>query len=234
MKKALIVVALLIGFCIQANAQSQHDSKLTSPNRSNKNPLMASDTVVWAGLDYSMVRMIGTNDFQVPDMIFPGMLERWNALFIEERIDKVAHLLGKRVVLDMNGVTKRNKTATTAQIILAPGTKDLIEQSHITSQDIATAVRSYELDRTNGLGLVFIVDRFCERSYVPVPPHQYGSVGVGSIWGGGGAVYVVFFDVATREVISVERQIRAPGGSGFRNYWFGVIKRVDATLGKYR
>ena len=148
---------------------------------------MASDTVVWAGLDYSMVRMIGTNDFQVPDMIFPGMLDKWNALFIDERIAKVAKALGKRVLLDMKGVARRNKATTTAQIISTSGTKHSIEESHVTPQDIATTVRSYELEKTNGLGLVFIVDRFCENSSTPanlagplkaVVLHPSGFIGV--------------------------------------------------------
>ena len=29
--------------------------------KDKKHPLMASDTVVWCGLDFSMVRLIGTN-----------------------------------------------------------------------------------------------------------------------------------------------------------------------------
>jgi hypothetical protein len=50
----------------------------------------------------------------------------------------------------------------------------------------------------------------------------------------GGAVYVVFFDATTREVISVEREVHQAGGNGFRNFWFGVIKRTDENLSKYR
>ena len=163
------------------------------------------------------------------------MLDKWNALFIDERIAKVAKALGKRVLLDMKGVARRNKATTTAQIISTSGTKHSIEESHITPQDIATTVRSYELEKTNGLGLVFIVDRFCENSSTPAnlrrPLEGRGSAPIGLHWSGGGVVHIVFFDVATREVIFAERQVHEPGGFGFRNYWFGVIKRADATLG---
>jgi len=98
---------------------------------------MASETVVWAGLDYSMVRMIGANYFKGGDAIFPDMLEKWNALFVDERIQKVEQSLGKLVSVDIGGVTERNKTATTKQIILTPDPDDTVDQSHITPQDIA-------------------------------------------------------------------------------------------------
>jgi hypothetical protein len=194
-----------------------------------KHPLMASDTVVWAGLDYSMVRMIGANEFKSADAIFPSMLERWNTLFIDERSQKVESALGKLMFVDIGGVTERNKTATPKQIILTPGPTDTIEQSHITQQDIAAEVRSYKLEKTNGLGLVFIVDRLGRHKVTTAHgPNAETHMRFG------GAVYVVFFDVATREVISAEREVHQAGGSGFRNLWFGVIKGTDENLSKYR
>ena len=45
----------------------------------------SSDALVWCGLDYSMVKMIGAGDFREPDRIFPGILAEWNALFMKER-----------------------------------------------------------------------------------------------------------------------------------------------------
>jgi hypothetical protein len=46
------------------------------------NPLMAKEPLVWAGIDYSMIRLVGPSEFRVPDMIFPGMFveiaEAWN------------------------------------------------------------------------------------------------------------------------------------------------------------
>ena len=189
---------------------------------------MGSETVVWAGLDYSMVRMIGANDFKGGDAIFPDMLEKWNTLFIDERIQKVEKSLGKLVSVDIGGVTERNKTTTTKQIILKPGPDDTVEQSNITAQDIAEEVQSYKMAKTNGLGLVFIVDKLGHYKHSVASPHPetYKSLG--------GAVYVVFFNVATREVISVERMIKSAGGNGFRNLWFGVIKNTDMDLSKYR
>ena len=221
---------LLAGFC--GLAQQGTFAPLMKHKPVNKNPLMAADTVIWAGLDYSMVRMIGKDEFNVPDAIFPGMPIKWNTLFIDERIELVAKALRKQVSIDIEGVTERNKTATAKQIILTPGPKDVIKESHITQDDIATAVQSYKLEKKSGLGLVFIVDRFIEGRYVP--PEPPGNKTGGRI-AARGAVYVVFFDVATREVISAKREVDSVGtGSNFRNTWFSSIKDADQTLSKYR
>jgi hypothetical protein len=176
-----------------------------------KNPLLASDKVAWAGLDYSMVRMIGPNDFRNPEEIFPRMPESWNNLFVRERIRKLSKELGKQVLVDTGGMAERNALATAKQIIPTGGPEDVTEKSHITPNDIAAAVKSYKLENKSGLGLVFIVDRLVKPA-------------------ADGAVYVVYFDIASREVISSERKIGWAGGVGFRNYWFGVIKNVEAKL----
>ena len=54
-------------------------------------------TLVWCGLDYSLVKMIGTLDFRQPDQIFPGMLLAWNGLFtFPERVCAGAGGMGFR------------------------------------------------------------------------------------------------------------------------------------------
>ena len=74
-------------------------------------PLLKSDTVIWAGLDYSMVRMYGTTDFRDPDNIFPHFLNSWNALFLRERIKTISSALNKKVETDTEQMAERNKTA---------------------------------------------------------------------------------------------------------------------------
>ena len=149
---------LTMGFCSSA--------------KETPNPLMASGSVVWAGLDYSLVRMIGDKStehgFIYPNLIFPTMLNSWNQLFLNERIERIAKKMDKDVIVDIGGVTERNMGATAKQIILSPGPQDGIEESHITPQDIAAEVQSFKLDQTNGLGLVFIIDRLVHE-YHPAP-----------------------------------------------------------------
>jgi len=156
------------------------------------NPLLKSDTVIWAGLDYSMVRMYGTMDFKEPEKIFPDMFDNWNGLFLTELVFHESARLQKAV----------GKTV-----------KPFCEDTHIKDADITEAVRSYKLTSTSGLGLVFIVDRL-------VKAEQRG------------AVYLVYFDVATREVIAKQRVIVKAAGFGFRNYWFRVPKDALRNLKK--
>jgi hypothetical protein len=173
-----------------------------------------ADQVVWAGLDYSMVKMYGTQDFNDPGAIFPGYLNKWNDLYGAEMMTVLSKTLKKQVVFDGKSVTAANEKATESQIIREDG-KKLEEKSHITPDDIANAVKAYDLKTTNGIGLVFIIDRL-------VKPSEQG------------CSYVVFFDIASREVALTKRICANAGGFGFRNYWFKPIKETTAACKKYQ
>ena len=182
-----------------------------------KHPALASDTVVWAGLDFTMVRMIGPGQFTQPENIFPGMVTAWNDLFLQERLRSVEKQTGKRVVTDIAGVTEANKSANAKQIVASPGPEDTVKQTHITDKDIAKAVKSYKLESKSGLGVVMVADRFVKVDKK-----------------GRGAAYVVGFDIASRDVIFSQREIHNGTGFGFRNYWFRVFKDSERALAQLR
>jgi len=198
-------------------------------------PPLPSKEVVWCGLDYSMVKMIGGAKFDYgfdkPDLIFPAMPKSWNQLFLDERLEDVSADLNRRVLIDIDGVSSNNLKATASQIILSPSDEDAIGKTHITPEIIADEVKSYSLNHTNGLALVFIVDRFV-FAY-----HKQQLNNVNSVYSksSNGAVYIVFFDVSTRQVISAKREVNhITTGVSFRNFWFGPIKDTASTLDKYR
>jgi hypothetical protein len=179
-----------------------------------KNPLLAASQIVWAGLDYSQTRLIGApNAFKDPGTTFVEQFESWNSLFLKERIRLVQKETGKDVVVDIDAVTTANKHPDSTQSISSPGADDTISSSHLTAAKIAEIVKAYDLKEKNGLAVVFIVDRF---------------VKVGKK--GEGAVYVVAFDLATREVAFSERVVGKANGNTFRNYWFHVIKYAEKAL----
>jgi hypothetical protein len=179
--------------------------------------LASVDKVVWAGVDYSQARLIGPGQFTNPDAIFPGMLDAWNQLVLRERMRFLEKELHKPVFADIAGVTEINKSASGSQIVKAPGASDIIRESHITTDAIAKAVRSYKLENKSGVAVVFIVDRLVKLDKK-----------------GEGAVYVVAFDIGTREVLSSERIVGKAAGIGFRNYWFRIVKDAEKGLGKIR
>jgi hypothetical protein len=168
-------------------------------------------------VDYSHARLIGPGEFANPENIFPGMLDAWNNLVLQERLKFFEKELHKPVVVDIAGVMEVNKSAGASQIINSPGANDTIGDSHITPDAIARAVRGYQLENKSGVAVVFIVDRLIKLDKK-----------------GEGAVYVVAFDIGTREVLSSERVVGKAVGFGFRNYWFRVIKDAEKGLGKIR
>ena len=171
----------------------------------------SADMLVWCGLDYSKVKMIGSADFRDPGEIFPNMLIAWNGLFMKEmlpHLEKMARPTGS----DLKAVTARNEKATPSQIEREDGTRDeMVNATHITAADIASIVRSYKLKYDKGLGLVFIMDRLVKAQQT-------------------GCLYVVFFDIPSRKVVFSERVCADAGGFGFRNYWFRPVKTAVEKL----
>jgi hypothetical protein len=171
------------------------------------------DTVVWCGLDYSMVKMIGTMDFREPDQIFPNMLVAWNGLFMKEMLPELEKM-AKSVSTDLAAVEAKNEKASAKQVEHEDGSREeKVAASHIKEADIAEAVRAYKLKNDQGLGLVFIMDRLVKAQET-------------------GCMYVVFFDVASRRVVNSERVCAQAGGIGFRNFWFRPVKDAVKKLPK--
>jgi hypothetical protein len=173
----------------------------------------SSNTLVWCGIDYSMVKMIGTTDFNQPGEIFPGMLLEWNGLFMTEMLPKLEKMAGD-VATDLDAVREKNEKASPKQIVREDGTmSEIVDATTVTDKDIAREVNSYGLKKDQGLGLVFIMDRLVKTQER-------------------GCLYMVFFDIKSRKVIYSERFIGKAGGFGFRNYWFRPIKDAVDKLPK--
>jgi len=204
MKKLLLFAILTLG--ISAFAADK-----------TKNVFATTDKVIWVGLDYSQARLIGPSEFANPEGIFPGMLDAWNNLVLQERLSFMEKDLGKTIVTDIAGIMAVNKSATARQIVNSPGASDTIRDSHITTDAIAKSVRGYKLENKSGVAVVFIVDRLIKLDKK-----------------GEGAVYVVAFDISTRAVLSSERITGRATGFGFRNFWFRIIKDAEKGLKKIR
>ena len=93
--------------------------------------------LVWCGLDYSKVKMIGTTDFVQPQNIFTGMLVSWNGLFMKEmlpELEKISACVGS----DTSATGALNDKASSKQIEREDGTREeKVNLSHIQEKDIA-------------------------------------------------------------------------------------------------
>src|SRR5580765_7708006 len=122
MKRALIAIVLV---------------NLAGAGMTHAEDIPAADTLVWCGLDYSMVKMIGTGDFRKPENIFPEMLVKWNSLFMKEMLPELEGM-ARSAVTDLKAVEARNEKASANQIAHEDGTRDEMgNHSHITEANIA-------------------------------------------------------------------------------------------------
>ena len=176
-------------------------------------PVSNDNDLVWCGLDYSLVKMIGTTDFLQPERIFPEAFDQWNILFMTEMLPQLEKM-APSVKSDLKPVTARNAKASAKQIQREDGTRDeMVTPTHITDADIAKAVKSYSLKYDKGTGLVFIIDRMVKAQETE-------------------CLYIVFFDISSRKVLHSERLVTPAGGMGFRNFWFKPIKTAVKGLPK--
>jgi hypothetical protein len=83
--------------------------------------IITADSIVWTGIDYGSVQMIGTFGFEDPAAIFPGYLVKWNGLFIKEMIQPLSDSLHRTIRVDLSPVRKRNNDATSDQRVLDVG-----------------------------------------------------------------------------------------------------------------
>jgi hypothetical protein len=168
--------------------------------------------IVWAGIDYSTVQMVGLEGFSDRDEImrtFPGA---WNELFIKEMIDDLGSALGKPVVVEIAGVMKGNRSAPGAKIVSVHGSwADYVEKPHLTPAEVAERIRSYGLPDRGGIGMVIIVERLVKSQQT-------------------GCLYTVLFDWKTREILHLKRGCHRARGFGFRNYWFRPVKEAVWNL----
>ncbi len=173
-------------------------------------PTTSRAEVVWTGIDYSMVQMYGTGDFNDPAAIFPGYLGKWNMLFVDEKIPALGLRYGTSVSTSLSHISAVNAKATTDQIIRDDFPS--LKESHIDDAQIAAAVKGYELDVDEGFGVVLVADRLVKSAQI-------------------GCVFIVEYDIGSREVLSTQRTCEKAAGFGFRNYWFRPFKtaleRID-------
>lgn len=168
--------------------------------------------VVWTGIDYGQVRMVGTLDFYEPDTIFPGYMDKWNGLFLSEMMPELGKLLRADVSAATSHLGELHKAASAEKQIIRDDTVSP-DESYLAPEDVAKRVAEYKLTATEGTGLVFIADQLNK------PAEK-------------GCYWVTFYDVGTRKVLGTSRRCGDARGFGFRNYWFGTAKAVMLTLRK--
>jgi hypothetical protein len=172
--------------------------------------------VTWLGIDYSLTTFIGTptnssynfNAWTVVKKTDEGIVTKeefrdsftvlWNQLFIDEQKKyDVAKAIGRSSVkYAIDVCIKANKKLTNKEFF-SNNPSDVHTK---TEADIATAVKNYDFQKNEGIGMMFFVEGMSK-----------GTAEEG--------FWVTFVDMKAKTVLLTKYVTEKPGGSGFRNYW---------------
>lgn len=166
------------------------------------NDLFADSKITWYGIDYTRTEMIGT----FADKDLHDYFRGWNTLILveSEKYNVAAALQRDKVNVDVTSVTRLNDLSV-------PDIRSIPSDSTLGKSDIAVMVAAYEGTESEGLGIVFIAERYYKARKE-------------------GTHIVVIFDIATKKVLISQRYTTAPDGIGIRNYWAPSIRTAIKLL----
>ena len=162
-----------------------------------RSDIFTAEKLTWFGLDFSGLKCIDPTGFTNPEAIVNTYFRTMNELFQTEpdKYDLKKFLDKKEVKFDLEPVTKLNESVNPGDLVLAAGSSYSIPQ-----EDLAGMIGKYSPAATEGIGLVFIMEKFDKASET-------------------GAIWVTFFDIASKNVLLADRLTEKAAGFGFRNYW---------------
>ena len=174
-----------------------------------------SKTLTWFGLDYSNANFIGASEFNDPYTLKNTLFIQWNSVIIKEheKYNFMKFYQKDDVNYYTELVSERNQNTDVERAISDKYSNSM----HLIKDTIQTIIDSYKIpDGMNGLGLVYIVESYNKFSNI-------------------GFYYVVFFNIANREVVYTERFDGKAKGVGIRNHWVNtVIYVLKKSSEKYK
>ena len=182
MKK--IVLLFIVAFAFSFAAQSQY----------TKADVFKVSEITFYGLDFSNVRLVGSEGFTDPYAIKNQFFKSWNNLFIAEP-DKynLAEVFGKsNVTINLDIVTERNEMPDPGELV--------IDEPYSFGEEVVSDIIAEYDTGEEGIGLVFIIESFNKIDEM-------------------GYMWVTFFDMSTGEVLFAKHMAGDAGGFGLRNYW---------------
>lgn len=163
--------------------------------------------VVYYGIDFTLVKFIGSSGFNDPAHIVDVYFDKINQKIImeQDKYDMGIFFRRRDFDIDLEMLSGRNRS-------LNP--YDLVTNSNhsITEDQIKTLIASYNPQAQEGIGLVIVMeslDKLRER----------------------GNMYFTLFDIKTKKVLHVRKESGEPSGFGITNYW---MKPVYEALKKLK
>lgn len=159
-----------------------------------------TNEIIWCGIDFSEARFVGSQGFNDRDKLVSYYLDQWNLLMINEpdKYDFAKAYKKESQKSDLSVVNRRNELDGPEGIVID-------ESYELESGKIEGIIKDYDLEKyQEGVGLAYIVSSFDKIKQR-------------------GHTYVVFFDIATKEILWSKLITSKAMGFGFRNYWAGAI-----------
>jgi len=200
-RKGLVLAILIISMNNFGFSQSRQDIFIRTGAK-----------IVWMGLDFTQVRMVGPLGTVDKDELLP-LFDKINMIVISERTkyNFKAALRKDEIPYNLEIVSKLNSEIDPGKAI-AYASND--EGGRLNEESISVLVKQYRIENAEGIGLVFFMetlDKVKEK----------------------GTMWVTFFNLADRNVLFTERMSGVAGGITFRNHWsrpvFEVIDQIRNT-----
>ena len=169
----------------------------------DKKKAIDEKNITWFGVDFTLARFtLVTED---PAAIVSTSLKAINTLILAEpdKYNLKKFFSKSEVTPDVDMVNERNSKIDPS-ILVVP------DKYSINPEDIKKVISSYDTKGKTGTGLVFVAENL----------HKVEETG---------SYYVVFFDIASKEIIDSEHKVGKAAGIGFRNYWTGSAYNVMKT-----
>lgn len=169
--------------------------------------------VIWLGIDYSHVRLIGeltqfeTHGYTRPADIKEKYFDGWNTIFIREKDKYDLAKMIRRTSIDYNikGITQIN-SLTSVEDMVAAGAPCYVKS------DIENFIENYDFLESYGTGIMllaeYINDEKKEAKY-----------------------HFLVINLRNKALLLNESFIGSPGGIGLKNYWarsfYDVITQIE-------
>lgn len=162
--------------------------------------ILEASSLNYYGIDFSSAKVIGAGE---PAEQFVDVFEKINLLVVGEptKYDLKKAFRKEIGKVDLSVVGTLNEK-------IDPGTlKEYGGVHRLSAETIAEKVAGYQISDQSGIGVVLIAEQLDK-------PH------------GEAFYHVVFFDLATREIVLSKWVAGKASGFGLRNYWAGSVYKV--------
>lgn len=170
-------------------------------------PLNNEGELVWLGLDYTLVKFIGASD-QFSDLpkIRDQYFRSWNELVMIEK-DKYNLMTAfsvNKIYYQMENTIKRSQDRSMDGIVQT-------DSYSLSEEQVKSVVRLNTDPSVNKVGAIFVMETLNKLE------------GQASMW-------LAVFNVASGEILYMNKYSGAVGGFGFRNYWARSYYNVISNL----